>query len=84
MSEDEERKLVYGLIFSIKNVCDKLSDNPAGYTACARAPRGSAVGVGVLTRCPERVCLRARASGTPFSGTGPMCTSCTFTRRPRA
>ena len=30
MSDDEERKLVYGLVFSIKNICDKLSENPNG------------------------------------------------------
>lgn len=30
MSDEEERKLVYGLLFSIKNICDKLSDNPSG------------------------------------------------------
>jgi len=30
MSDEEERKLVYGLLFSIKNICDKLSDSPSG------------------------------------------------------
>ena len=81
MSDDEERKLVYGLLFSIKNVCDKLSDNANGHVRAWRPVKARPVPALTASVCGGGGTeTRTRPTGTRSWDTERMRTSCTITR----